>query len=78
MIAILSNRIYRHLFMAQVIAAFAAAWLWPRSDPQIVEHSHEDLPSDHPHWAQGSTSRRARHAHPFIVDDLHTAWPAER
>ncbi len=59
-------------------ATFVAAWLWPRSDPKIVEHSHDNLPRDHPHWAQGSTSRRARHAHELIIDDLHTAWPYQR
>ena len=31
----------------------AAIRLWPASDPQILLHSHEDLPAGHPHpWCR--------------------------
>jgi predicted MFS family arabinose efflux permease len=51
-----------------VIVALA---VWPRSDPQTLAHTHEELPPDHPHL-QGS--ERA-HAHDFVIDDVHPAWP---
>lgn len=46
-----------------------ALGLWPKHDSHIVEHTHDNLPLDHPHL-QGER----RHAHPLIVDDLHTRW----
>ena len=51
-------------------AAIAAAWrLWPREDPEILEHTHENLPLDHPHL-----DGERRHAHPFVIDDDHPRW----
>jgi MFS family permease len=47
----------------------AALRLWPKDDPVVLEHSHPDLPLDHPHL-QG----HRRHAHPFVVDDAHPRW----
>ena len=47
----------------------ATAVLWPANDPESVPHRHDDLPEDHPH-VEG-----AAHAHPFIIDDIHTKWP---
>jgi MFS family permease len=44
----------------------AAQRLWPVADPEVLEHSHDTLPLDHPHL-QGSR----RHTHPFVVDSLH-------
>jgi len=51
-----------------VIVALA---VWPRSDPQTLAHTHEELPPDHPHL-QGS---ERTHAHDFVIDDVHPAWP---
>jgi MFS family permease len=45
--------------------------LWPAEDPEVLEHAHDALPSDHPHL-EGAT--RQRHAHPFVIDDLHPSW----
>lgn len=62
---------------AIILAALAAVSIgigllvWPANDPEVVEHSHDDLPADHPHLA--NTERR--HAHAYVIDDLHTAWP---
>lgn len=47
----------------------ATAVLWPADDPENVPHRHDDLPDDHPHL------EGAAHAHPFIIDDIHTRWP---
>lgn len=49
----------------------AAAWLWPASDPDVIEHAHADLDPGHPHL-HGDR----RHSHAFVIDDLHHQWPA--
>jgi hypothetical protein len=36
----------------------------------ILAHEHPDLAPGHPHLA-GS----ARHAHAYVIDDLHPHWP---
>ncbi len=63
---------------AVLLSALAAAAIviasrvWPAGDPEIIEHGHDDLPADHPHL---KGARRNRHAHAFVIDDLHRAWP---
>jgi len=56
-------------------AIAAAAALWPASDPDVVEHGHADLAPEHPH-IEGVGA--GRHAHAFVIDDLHHRWPAHR
>jgi hypothetical protein len=56
-----------------LVGAALAAFLWPASDPEVIEHAHPELPSDHPHLRDG---RSHRHAHAFRIDDLHRHWPA--
>ena len=58
----------------------AAAVLWPRHDPDMLEHHHAGLPEGHPHrhahhavLPAGAGSFRHRHA--FVIDDLHPRWP---
>ena len=43
--------------------------LWPRQDPEVLEHTHDNLPLDHPHL-----NGERRHAHAFVVDDEHPRW----
>lgn len=50
---------------------FLALRLWPEGDPVVIPHTHADLPPDHPHL-QG---HGRRHAHAFVIDDEHHAWP---
>jgi predicted MFS family arabinose efflux permease len=52
-----------------LVGAAATAALWPADDPESIPHRHDDLPDDHPHL------EGAGHAHPFVIDDLHTQWP---
>lgn len=54
------------------VGAMAALRLWPQEDPEILEHSHDNLPLDHPHL-KGAR----RHAHPFVVDDQHPRWASQ-
>ena len=49
--------------------ALTALRLWPKEDPEFVEHTHDNLPVDHPHL-----KGERRHAHPFVVDDQHPRW----
>jgi H+ antiporter protein len=53
------------------LGVLAALATWPRRDPLALEHEHADLPSDHPHLA----GARQAHAHEYVIDDLHHAWP---
>lgn len=58
-----------------VLAAVAigiGSVIWPTDDPEIVEHSHDELPSDHPHLIEAGQNR---HSHTFVIDDLHAVWP---
>lgn len=60
------------LFVLAVVAAtgiVAALRLWPGHEATEVEHTHENLPPDHPHL-QG----HKRHSHPMVIDDRHPKW----
>ena len=59
------------------IGAAIAVNVWPVGDPDTVEHTHDDLLSDHPHVQAAALSERGfRHAHAFVIDDNHRSWPA--
>ena len=47
--------------------------LWPEEGSDSLKHSHDDLPSDHPHVQDGRT-----HSHSIIIDDYHQHWPRMR
>ncbi|MGM0662457.1 MAG: MFS transporter [Pseudomonadota bacterium] len=61
-----------------VLAGLAGAGMvvalrfWPSEDPETLEHTHDNLPLDHPHL-QGER----RHAHPFVVDENHPRWASQ-
>jgi predicted MFS family arabinose efflux permease len=59
-------------------AVATAAWLWPASDPEVLEHAHDGLPPNHSHWEQGLVNGRNTHAHAYVIDDLHDSWPHAR
>jgi MFS family permease len=66
------------LVMAALVALglLIVAVVWPRRDPEEIEHVHADLSPDHPHWARAPAGNgRARHRHAFVIDDLHRRWP---
>jgi len=58
--------------IAGLILAFA---LWPGKDAVEVEHSHDGLPSGHPHWEEGHDKQGSRHVHELVIDDMHPVWP---
>jgi MFS family permease len=56
-----------------IAGCLLAAWLWPRHDPELLPHRHDDLPPDHPHLREAHGD--GAHAHAFVIDDLHPRWP---
>lgn len=54
-----------------LVAVIAAAKLWPKDDPEQVEHVHADLDDGHEHLAGGGK----RHRHHYVIDDYHRHWP---
>lgn len=54
-----------------LLALFVAVIVWPADDQNEIEHSHDDLPDDHPH----SNNGHKRHKHIYVIDELHTRWP---
>lgn len=66
------------LGLLAAVAITLALAIWPAHDPEVVEHSHEDLARDHPHWEDDSVHTGRRHAHAFVIDDMHPAWPRGR
>ncbi|HEX6345834.1 MFS transporter [Umezawaea sp.] len=54
----------------------AAVRLWPRHDPEVVEHEHDGLAPDHEHLCDAArVGGRWRHAHPYRIDEFHDRWP---
>jgi H+ antiporter protein len=51
---------------------FGGAILWWRDDTALIEHTHHDLPGDHPHLKDGRS-----HSHPIVIDDYHQHWPRQ-
>jgi predicted MFS family arabinose efflux permease len=49
----------------------AAQRLWPAADSDVVSHEHPELPPDHHHIHDQPT----RHAHAYVIDNLHQRWP---
>lgn len=56
-----------------LIGTVIALRVWPADDPEVVAHTHDELPPGHPHLAEGHPKGRAHHA--LVIDDLHPHWP---
>ena len=57
-----------------VAGVMVANRVWPADDKQPLPHTHDDLPADHPHLTEHNAN--GRHAHAFVIDELHARWPA--
>ena len=66
------------LAVLAVIDVLCAITFWPKDDLEIIEHAHPELSPDHPHMAAGEFLSDHRHAHPYVIDDLHFMWPHGR
>src|SRR5829696_5385261 len=64
------------LAVLTLLGAAIAASLWPAADPEVIGHEHPELSLDHPHLRHGHSGDR-RHAHDFVIDELHRRWPAD-
>ena len=59
--------------MAGVVAARV---VWPKSATPELEHTHADLPPEHPHLQDAVQHRGVWiHRHAFVIDDEHRVWP---
>lgn len=58
------------------VGAVAAARVWPRRDPALVEHTH-DASTDPEHLADAVEGEDGlwRHRHAFVIDGRHRRWP---
>lgn len=56
-----------------VFGVVAALAVWPAADPELIQHSHDDLPADHPHAKLEHPEGKSAHA--FVIDELHPTWP---
>ena len=64
------------LSLIAAVAAVAATGLWPRHDPETIEHEHRSLDDGDPHIADAvPTGQGFRHAHPYVIDSHHRSWP---
>ena len=52
---------------------FGGVLLWKPELAGPQEHTHDDLPADHPHLSGERT-----HSHPIIIDDYHPHWPRQQ
>lgn len=60
-----------------LVAALAAWRLWPATDAQRLAHIHTALDRGHPHLVDAHRAGAGwRHAHDYVIDDLHRRWPA--
>ncbi len=57
------------------IGTAAALWLWPSHDPELLAHSHDDLPPGHDHLREDHEGGKSK-AHVFVIDDFHPDWPS--
>ena len=65
---------------ALALVGVLVAWrLWPAGEPLELFHDHPELPPEHPHLRVHGAARgpQRRHAHVFVIDDLHPVWPRQ-
>jgi MFS family permease len=48
---------------------------WPSQDASEIQHRHDDLPEDHPHWHEHGGYDGGEHRHALRIDELHRRWP---
>lgn len=66
------------LALVAVLGLVCTLWVWRRPDDAEIEHSHDDLALDDPHFFEGHHRQGHRHSHAVMIDHLHPEWPRER
>jgi len=83
------NQTFAVIAVITIAANVAALYLWPRSDPNEIEHVHHKLEHEHAfgdpaHHDPSATDtskpvrhrhEALRHTHVYFIDDHHTIWP---
>lgn len=54
------------------LAVFVAYKVWPKEDPDMLDHVHDNLPSFDTHLQNGEM----RHRHGYVIDEHHPRWPS--
>ena len=58
------------------LAVITARVVWPANTSEEIEHTHSDLPPDHPHLRDARPRGSVWvHRHSVIIDDEHHVWP---
>jgi MFS family permease len=53
-----------------------ALFIWPSKDQTTLNHTHTDLPHDHPHLTKAHPVYGGyNHQHDFVIDHHHKVWP---
>jgi MFS family permease len=53
-----------------------ALFIWPSKDQTTLNHTHKDLPHDHPHLTKAHPVYGGyNHQHDFVIDHHHKVWP---
>jgi MFS family permease len=61
---------------ASGVCLLIALSVWPSKDPEVIEHEHTTLPTEHAQTQSGITTKDGvRHAHSYVIDDYHPNWP---
>jgi MFS family permease len=55
------------------IGVVAALWLWPASDPDVIDHEHGNLAADDKHHQAHAAGK----THPYVIDGRHPEWPGQ-
>ncbi|MGN7503694.1 MAG: MFS transporter [Alphaproteobacteria bacterium] len=66
-----------YVLVAIVLSSVILAMLmWPAKDEISLEHTHDDLPPDHPHLRDAHlTDAGYLHEHDYVIDQYHRTWP---
>ncbi|MHA7776103.1 MFS transporter [Roseibium sp. M-1] len=63
------------LAFISMAALLTGMFHWQTPDDGYLLHMHPELPNNHPHWISEGNIDGIRHAHAYVIDDLHPIWP---
>ena len=69
------NASFLALAVLGTAAVLLGSRLWPRDDPQDIEHAHPELDAAHPHLQGHPADAAGGHRHEYVIDDEHRSWP---
>ena len=60
------------------VSLVAALVIWRPDVDAELDHTHDDLTPDHPHFSEGHHRHGKAHVHAIVIDDLHPHWPGRQ